>query len=706
MWPVFKSYRCIGVGERAGKQTYANLSVSVSDSQICHNGCANREKTENYLQFSKPCTIFVKSNKNTMQHGFIKVGAAVPLVSVADPIHNVNQLISLAHRAAEEGVEITVFPELCITGYTCGDLFTQQTLLQDAEEAIARFAEATKAYDNVYIIGAPIYVCGALYNCALVLQQGRILGVVPKCYIPNYGEFNERRWFSTGYNLRLEDNIFYAGQSVHIGSYQIFHTGRYAFGVEICEDLWSVTPPSSALALQGAEIIFNLSASDEVTGKHDYLRSLIMQQSARCMAGYVYSSSGYGESTTDLVFAGKTFIAENGAMLVEGERFCFDAQLVCSEIDLDKLRMERRGNTTFATAQADLYPKATHIHTAPITEREGVLTRHFPQLPFVPQGAGLDNHCNEVLNIQVAGLAKRLTHIHCSKAVIGISGGLDSTLALLATVRTFDRLQFPRTGIIGVTMPGFGTTDRTYQNALDLMRLLGVTQREISIKDACIQHFKDIEHDIDVHDTTYENSQARERTQLLMDVANRENAIVIGTGDLSELALGWATYNGDHMSMYGMNAGIPKTLVRHLVQWEALNSYDNEVREILLDIVNTPISPELIPAKADGTIKQKTEDLVGPYELHDFFIYHFLRSGYRPKKIYYLACLTFDGLYDKATIKKWLTTFFRRFFQQQFKRSCLPDGPKVGSVSLSPRGDWRMPSDASSASWLSECEDL
>ena len=641
-----------------------------------------------------------------MQHGFIRVGAAVPLVSVADPTYNVEQLIALAHRAHEQGAEVTVFPELCITGYTCGDLLTQQTLLCEAEAAVARFARATEEYDNIYIIGAPIYVCGALYNCALIVQQGRILGIVPKCYIPNYGEFSERRWFTTGYNLRMEDNILYAGQSVHIGSYQIFHTGRYAFGVEICEDLWSVTPPSSALALQGAEVIFNLSASDEVTGKHDYLCSLICQQSARCMAGYVYSSSGYGESTTDLVFAGNALIAENGAMIARGERFSFEAQLVCTEIDLDKLRMERRGNTTFATAQADLYPKATHVHTAPITEREGQLTRRFAPLPFVPQGGQLDAHCNEVLNIQVAALSKRLTHIHCSKAVIGISGGLDSTLALLATVRTFDRLGLPRTGIIGVTMPGFGTTDRTYQNALDLMRLLGVTLREISIKEACIQHFKDIGHDVDLHDTTYENSQARERTQLLMDVANRENAIVIGTGDLSELALGWATYNGDHMSMYGMNAGIPKTLVRHLVQWEAQHNYDDQVRDILLDIVNTPISPELIPAKADGTIKQKTEDLVGPYELHDFFIYHFLRSGYTPKKIYYIACRTFEGQYDEATIKKWLTTFFRRFFQQQFKRSCLPDGPKVGSVSLSPRGDWRMPSDASAASWLAECEEL
>ena len=641
-----------------------------------------------------------------MQHGFIKVGAAIPLVSVADTKYNVEQLIALAHKAHDEGAEVTVFPELCITGYTCGDLITQQSLLQGAEEGVRQFAEATSAYDNIFIIGAPVYVCGALYNCALVVQRGIILGIIPKCYIPNYGEFNERRWFSTGYNLRMEDNILYAGQSVHIGSYQIFHTGRYAFGIEICEDLWSVTPPSSALALQGAEIIFNLSASDEVTGKHEYLRSLIAQQSARCMAGYVYSSCGFGESTTDLVFSGKAFVAENGIMLAEAERFCFDAQLMCSEIDLDKLRMERRGNTTFATAQADLFPKATHIHTAPITEKECPLTRCYPRLPFVPRGRELDAHCDEILNTQVAALAKRLTHIHCSKVVIGISGGLDSTLALLAAVRTFDRINLPRTSIIGITMPGFGTTDRTYQNALSMMKHLGITWREISIKDACIQHFSDIGHDINVHDTTYENGQARERTQLLMDVANRENAIVIGTGDLSELALGWATYNGDHMSMYGINAGIPKTLVRHLVEWEATNNYDGDIRNILLDVVNTPISPELIPAKEDGTIKQKTEDLVGPYELHDFFIYHFMRSGYTPSKLFYLACRTFEGEYDKATIKKWLTTFFRRFFQQQFKRSCLPDGPKVGSVSLSPRGDWRMPSDASAAQWLKECEEI
>jgi NAD+ synthase (glutamine-hydrolysing) len=476
--------------------------------------------------------------------------------------------------------------------------------------------------------------------------------------------------------------------------------------VEICEDLWSVTPPSSALALQGAEIIFNLSASDEVTGKHEYLRSLIKQQSARCMAGYVYTSSGYGESTTDLVFAGKALVAENGAMIAEGQRFCFDAQLVCSEIDLDKLRMERRGNTTFATAQADLYPKATHIYTAPITEREGVLTRHFAQLPFVPQGIELDNHCNEVFNIQSVALAKRLTHIHCTKVVIGISGGLDSTLALLASVRTFDCLQLSRTGIIGVTMPGFGTTDRTYQNALDLMRLLGITVREISIKEACIQHFKDIDHDIAVHDTTYENSQARERTQLLMDVANRENAIVIGTGDLSELALGWATYNGDHMSMYGVSAGVPKTLVRALVEWLARNHDNEKISQSLLDVVATPISPELTPADETGNIKQKTEDLVGPYELHDFFIYYTLQHGFSPSKVYFLARHAFKDTYSDEVIKHWLRNFYRRFFNSQFKRSCLPDGPKVCSVSLSPRGSWRMPSDASSAIWMAECDTL
>ena len=636
-----------------------------------------------------------------MQYGYVKVSAAIPLVSVADTKYNIEQMIALAHRAYDEGAEITVFPELCITGYTCGDLFTQQTLLLEAETAIAQFAQATSVYNTIYIIGAPIYVCGALYNCALVVQQGKILGIVPKSYIPNHG-----RWFSTGYNLRMEANIQYAGQSVHIGSHQIFHTGRYAFGVEISEDLWSVTPPSSTLTLEGAEIIFNLSAADEGTGKHDYLRSLIAQQSARCMAGYVYSSCGYGESTTDLVFAGKSFVAENGSILAEGKRFCLDAQLLCSEIDIDKLRMERRGNSIFTTAQANSLPKATHVYATPISDKESALTRTYSRLPFVPQGDLLDAHCNDILNTQVAALAKRLSHIHCSKVVIGISGGLDSTLALLATIRTFDRLQLPRTSIIGITMPGFGTTDRTYQNALSMMEQLGISQREISIKDACIQHFSDIGHDINIHDTTYENGQARERTQLLMDVANRENAIVIGTGDLSELALGWATYNGDHMSMYGINAGIPKTLVRHLVEWEATHTYEGDIRRILLDVVNTPISPELIPAKEDGTIKQKTEDLVGPYELHDFFIYHFIRSGYTPSKIFYIACCTFEGEYSKATIKKWLTTFFRRFFQQQFKRSCLPDGPKVGSVSLSPRGDWHMPSDASAARWLEECEQL
>ena len=558
-----------------------------------------------------------------MQYGYVKVSAAIPLVSVADTKYNIEQMIALAHRAYDEGAEITVFPELCITGYTCGDLFTQQTLLLEAETAIAQFAQATSVYNTIYIIGAPIYVCGALYNCALVVQQGKILGIVPKSYIPNHG-----RWFSTGYNLRMEANIQYAGQSVHIGSHQIFHTGRYAFGVEISEDLWSVTPPSSTLTLEGAEIIFNLSAADEGTGKHDYLRSLIAQQSARCMAGYVYSSCGYGESTTDLVFAGKSFVAENGSILAEGKRFCLDAQLLCSEIDIDKLRMERRGNSIFTTAQANSLPKATHVYATPISDKESALTRTYSRLPFVPQGDLLDAHCNDILNTQVAALAKRLSHIHCSKVVIGISGGLDSTLALLATIRTFDRLQLPRTSIIGITMPGFGTTDRTYQNALSMMEQLGISQREISIKDACIQHFSDIGHDINIHDTTYENGQARERTQLLMDVANRENAIVIGTGDLSELALGWATYNGDHMSMYGINAGIPKTLVRHLVEWEATHTYEGDIRRILLDVVNTPISPELIPAKEDGTIKQKTEDLVGPYELHDFFIYHFIRSGY------------------------------------------------------------------------------
>ena len=485
----------------------------------------------------------------------------------------------------------------------------------------------------------------------------------------------------------------------------LFATGNTTFGVEICEDLWSTIPPSSFLSLEGAEIVFNMSADNDCVGKHSYLRNLVKQQSARCIAGYVFSSCGFGESTTDVVFAGTSIICDNGSIIAEGERFAMDRRMTVGEIDVESIRNDRRVNTTFAESRGLHSRQAVTIDALPQTPSALNLTRTVNPLPFVPSGSKLDSCCEEIFAIQSTGLAQRFAHTHAETAVIGISGGLDSTLALLVAVNTFDKLHKDRKNIIGVTMPGFGTTDRTYTNALCLMESLGVTIREISIKDSCIQHFKDICHDINVHDVTYENSQARERTQLLMDIANQRNGMVIGTGDLSELALGWATYNGDHMSMYGVNASVPKTLVKHLVAWIANRLDDEKAKTTLLDIVDTPISPELIPADKNGNIKQKTEDIVGPYELHDFFLYNLLRHGFSPKKIFALAQIAFDGEFDNATIKKWLTTFCRRFFNQQFKRSCLPDGPKIG-LSLSPRGDWRMPSDATSRLWLDECEKL
>ena len=515
------------------------------------------------------------------------------------------------------------------------------------------------------------------------------------------------RWFSS--SLSHADNavVRLCGQLVPVSCNLLFDTPSACFGIEISEDLWAPVPPSSELAVKGADIIFNLCANTEGISKHSYLRSLLAQQSARCYAGYVYASSGFGESTTDVVFGGDAFIFENGEMLAASERFSLESQMVMSEIDVERLRSERLTNNAFTTSvRAYIDHPATHISTELVTSREIALTRTVEPHPFVPANIDLDARCEEIFSIQVLGLAKRLVHTNCKSVVVGISGGLDSTLALLVCVKTFDKLDLPRKGIIGITMPGFGTTDRTYNNALSLMSSLQVTTKEISIKDACIQHFQDIEHDSSVHDVTYENSQARERTQILMDYANKVGALVIGTGDLSELALGWATYNGDHMSMYGVNGSIPKTLVRYLVNWVAQTGVDLISRNTLLDIIDTPISPELIPADENGNIKQRTEDLVGPYELHDFFIYHFLRCGARPAKIFYLAEIAFKGVYDSTTIKKWLTTFCRRFFAQQFKRSCLPDGPKVGSISLSPRGDWHMPSDASAAMWLQECEEL
>lgn len=641
-----------------------------------------------------------------MNYGFVKVAAAVPRVKIADCKFNSERLEGLITIAEGKGVQILTFPEMCITGYTCGDLFAQQLLLEQAEMALIQILNSTRQLDIISILGMPVVVNSTVINAAVVIQKGKILGVVPKTYLPNYKEFYEQRWFTSALQVS-ENSVRLCGQIVPMGNNLLFETAETTFGIEICEDLWATVPPSSSLALQGAEIIFNLSADDEGIGKHNYLCSLISQQSARCISGYVFSSSGFGESTTDVVFAGNGLIYENGYLLARSERFCLEEQLIINEIDVECIRAERRVNTTFAANKANCPGKeAIRISTEFVNSKDLNLTRTFNPHPFVPQGSELNSRCEEIFSIQIAGLAQRLLHTGAKTAVIGISGGLDSTLALLVCVKTFDKLGLSRKDILGITMPGFGTTDRTYHNAIDLMNSLGVSIREISIREACIQHFKDIGHDLNIHDVTYENSQARERTQILMDIANQTWGMVIGTGDLSELALGWATYNGDHMSMYGVNAGIPKTLVKHLVQWVAENGMDETSKATLLDIVDTPISPELIPADENGEIKQKTEDLVGPYELHDFFLYYFLRFGFRPSKIYFLAQTAFSGVYDDETIKKWLQTFFRRFFNQQFKRSCLPDGPKVGSISISPRGDWRMPSDASSAAWLKEIAEL
>lgn len=643
-----------------------------------------------------------------MKFGFVKVAAAIPAVKVADCRFNAQQTETQIAVADGRGAQVVIFPELNLTGYSCGDLFGQQILLEQAELALMQVMNNTRQLDIISIVGMPVMANSTLLNCAVVFQKGKILGAVPKTYLPNYKEFYEHRWFASAEAHPDTLTVRLCGQTVSVSANLLFDTPDVCFGIEICEDVWAPIPPSSELALKGAEVIFNMSADTENISKHQYLRSLLAQQSARCLAGYVFASSGFGESTTDVVFAGNAMIYENGTLLAEADRFSFDEQLVMSEIDVEHLRAERLGNTTFAASvqKYGLSP-ALHVITEQVQGRGLALTRPVEAHPFIPSGGQLlDERCEEIFSIQVAGLAKRLVHTGCRTVVVGISGGLDSTLALLVCVKAFDKLGLPRKGVVGITMPGFGTTDRTYGNALSLMGSLQVTCKEISIKDACIQHFQDIGQDMSLHDVTYENGQARERTQILMDYANKVGGLVIGTGDLSELALGWATYNGDHMSMYGVNVSIPKTLVRYLVNWVAQTGVDMLSRNTLLDIIDTPISPELIPADEGGNIRQKTEDLVGPYELHDFFLYHFLRFGSRPAKIFYLAEMAFKGVYDSTTIKKWLTVFFRRFFSQQFKRSCLPDGPKVGSVSLSPRGDWRMPSDASAALWLKECEEL
>lgn len=637
--------------------------------------------------------------------GFLKVAAAVPHVRVADCDYNTERMAAMAEEAARRGVEIVAFPELSVTAYTCGDLLLQPTLLDAADTALERLVRATRKLPLTLIAGVPLRHGSTLYNCAVVFTQGRVLGVVPKTHIPDYGEFYENRWFASGAGIS-EEHIVVAGHEADFGADLTFEINGTEFGIEICEDLWTAMPPSSQLALNGAKVIFNLSASPEAVGKHAYLRQLVAQQSARAIAAYVYCSAGFGESSTDLVFAGNGIIAENGAVLRESARFSPDEQLVVADVDIERLEFERRRNTSFRANEGATENTVIEMEI-PEGLRGVVLDRDIDPMPFVPKDeTDRSERCEEIFQIQSHGLAQRLTHTRAEKAVVGISGGLDSTLALLVTVRTFDKLRLDRSGIIGITMPGFGTTDRTYNNALCLMRGLGVTIREIPIRDACLQHFRDIGLDPADRSAAYENAQARERTQILMDVANMECGLVVGTGDLSELALGWATYNGDQMSMYGVNASVPKTLVRHLVKWAAHTEKDAATRAALLDIIDTPVSPELLPADAEGKIAQKTEDLVGPYELHDFFLYNFLRAGYGPAKILLLAEQAFDGSYDRATILRWLTVFFRRFFTQQFKRSAMPDGPKVGSVALSPRGDWRMPSDASAAAWLRELDEL
>lgn len=634
-----------------------------------------------------------------MRHGFVKVAAATPDIRVADVAYNQEQICRLIDETASEGAKIVVFPELALTGYTCGDLFTQDVLLAQARKAICQVAAATEEKDALIFVGMPLAVEGELYNVAAALNRGKILGFTTKTFLPNYGEFYEMRQFREGPGeVRC---ICFEGEKVLFGPRILFEADvmpDLIVSAEICEDVWSPVPPSIQAAREGATVIVNCSASDETIGKAAYRKSLIEGQSARLMAAYIYANAGEGESTTDLVFGGHNIISENGTTLAEGERF--KNGVVYAQIDVKRLISERRKNTTFKAARERYLARVPF--RLELTETK--LTRKFPSRPFVPDAKEeRDRRCEEILTIQAMGLKKRLAHTHARSAVVGISGGLDSTLAILVTARAFDMLGMDRSQIIAVTMPCFGTTDRTYNNACQMALKLGAQLREVRIADSVKSHFRDIGHDIEDHSVTYENSQARERTQVLMDISNQTGGLVVGTGDMSELALGWATYNGDHMSMYGVNASVPKTLVRHLVQYCADTEKDREMKDVLYDVLDTPVSPELLPPK-DGQIAQKTEDLVGPYELHDFYLYYFLRFGYEPSKIYRIAREAFAGEYDEETIYKWLHTFCRRFFSQQFKRSCLPDGPKVGTVALSPRGDWRMPSDACADVWLRDLE--
>ena len=634
-----------------------------------------------------------------MKNGFVKVAAATPDIRVADVEFNTQNIINAMEEAQKNGAKILVFPELCVTGYTCSDLFDHSVLLKASRKALLEIAENTNDKDMLVFVGAPLEVNGKLYNVAAAMNQGEIIGFTTKTFLPNYGEFYEMRQFTPGPQTVRE--ITFEGKKIPFGPQILFQAEgmeELVVAAEICEDVWSPVPPSIQAALEGATVIVNCSASDETIGKDTYRRALISGQSARLISGYIYANAGEGESTTDLVFGGHNIIAENGTILKESSRYV--NEIIYSELDLQRITGERRKNTTFQPLDEETLVRVPFT----VEETKTFLTRTFPKKPFVPSDEQTRaQRCEEILTIQAMGLKKRLAHTNARTAVVGISGGLDSTLALLVTARAFDLLGRDKKDIIAVTMPCFGTTDRTYQNACEMSKKVGATLIEVPIADAVNVHFRDIGHDPEDHSVTYENCQARERTQVLMDIANKTWGMVIGTGDLSELALGWATYNGDHMSMYGVNASVPKTLVRHLVKYAADDTKDEALKNVLYDVLDTPVSPELLPPK-DGDIAQKTEDLVGPYELHDFFLYFMLRFGYEPSKIFRIACMTFDGAYDKETIFKWLETFCRRFFSQQFKRSCLPDGPKVGTVALSPRGDWRMPSDACVAVWMKDLE--
>lgn len=642
-----------------------------------------------------PCIYLIEVYK--MKDGFIKVSAATPKIKVADPAYNTEEILKIIDETEKNGASILVFSELTISGYTCGDLFLQQPLLTECKNQLLRIVKATENKSMLVVVGCPIVIKQKLYNCAVVISDGSILGIVPKTHLPNYSEFYELRHFTSGEGL--EEDLWFGEEFdyVNVAVNQLFkckEIPELVVACEICEDLWVPLPPSTYHAMAGATVICNPSASVETTTKESYRRSLVSNQSARLLAAYIYADAGEGESTQDVVYSGHHLICENGSVLAEAKRFT--NEIIYADIDVQKLAAERRKMTSFPGGQTDDYFEQEFS----LEVKENKITRTFPKAPFVPDNQDeRDKRCDEILSLQSMGLKKRLEHTNCKHAVVGISGGLDSTLAVLVTARAFDLLDIPRENLICVTMPCFGTTDRTYQNAVSLIKELGATLKEVRIEKAVRQHFADIGHDENNHDVTYENSQARERTQILMDMANQYNGMVIGTGDMSELALGWATYNGDHMSMYAVNCSVPKTLVRYLVLYYAETTDNKKLSEVLMDVLDTPVSPELLPP-VDGVISQKTEDLVGPYELHDFFLYYMLRFGFPKAKLYRMAKLTFDGVYDDETIKKWLDKFYWRFFSQQFKRSCLPDGPKVGSVAVSPRGDLRMPSDASPTAWL------